>query len=300
MDVQKARYLIALAEHGGFGRAAKAVGLTQPAFSRSIQSLEQELGVPLVDRHGRRMQLTPAGELMVERGRRVLRELAEAHRALAALVQGETGHVRLGVAPLPAARVLARFLRDTARARPGVRIEIERRSTPELVELLRAERIDVLVGDQRSVPLASDLHVERVGPWRAAFLVRAGHPLLDGRTVALKRLRQWPIASPALSPAGTRLALESLGAAIDPVRDVTITTDDLGVLSELACESETVIVANPDALRSRLESGALVQLDVAGAGTLGGTTVLVRLAWRTLPAAVEPLYRIGREKPARR
>jgi DNA-binding transcriptional LysR family regulator len=285
MDVQKARYLIALAEHGSFSRAAIAVGLTQPAFSRSIQSLEHELGVRLVDRRGRRIQLTPAGQLTAERGRRVLKELSEAHRALARLVQGETGLVRIGAAPLPSARLLGRFLRETTAQRPEVQVLVDVASTSTLVGLLREERIDVLVGDGRDVPLADDLVVDRVAPWGASFLVRAGHPVLDGRPASLARLRRWPIAGPDLGPAGAGL--------------VTIVSNDLGMLVELARSGETVIVADPDGLAPRIAAGELVRLDVPDAGPIGGTTVLARLAWRTLPAAVEELYRIARADAAR-
>ncbi|HEX5819390.1 MAG TPA: LysR family transcriptional regulator [Gemmatimonadales bacterium] len=296
MDVQKARYLIALAEHGSFSRAADAVGLTQPAFSRSIQSFEHELGMRLVDRRGRRIQLTPAGELAAERGRRVLKELSEAHRALARLVQGETGRISLGVAPMPSARLLTRFLREMTVSRPGVQVSVEFRTTSELLEMLHAQRIDVLVGDERSVPPSDDVLVERVAPWRARFLVRAGHPILQEPSPGVERLVAWPIASPGMSPEGARSVLDLLGPASDPSRLVSIRTNDLAVLAELAQQSDTIIVANPDALASQLASGELVALDVPGTDALGGVTVLARLSWRTPPSAAEVLYRIAREE----
>jgi DNA-binding transcriptional LysR family regulator len=296
MDVQKARYLIALAEHGSFSRAADAVGLTQPAFSRSIQSFEHELGMQLVDRRGRRIQLTPAGELAAERGRRVLKELTEAHRALARLVQGETGRISLGVAPMPSARLLTRFLKEMAVSRPGVQVSVELRTSSELLEMLHAQRIDVLVGDERSVPASDEVLVERVAPWRARFLVRAGHPILQEPRPGMERLVAWPIAAPSLSPEGTQSVLDLLGPATDPSRLVSIRTNDLAVLTELAQQSDTIIVANPEALAAPLASGALVQLDVPGTDALGGTTVLARLSWRTPPSAVEVLYRVAREE----
>jgi DNA-binding transcriptional LysR family regulator len=294
MDVQKARYLIALAEHGSFSRAAGAVGLTQPAFSRSIQSFEHELGMRLVDRRGRRVQLTPAGELAAERGRRLLKELSEAHRALARLAQGETGRISVGVAPMPSARLLTRFLREMAANRPGVQVSVEFRTTSELLEMLHTQRIDVLVGDERSVPPSDEVLVERVAPWRACFLVRAAHPILQVPMPGIEGLAAWPIASPGLSPEGVRSVLDLLGA--DPMRLVSIRTNDLAVLAELAQQSDAIIVANPDALASQLASGELVRLDVPGTETLGGTTVLARLSWRTPPSAAEVLYRIAREE----
>ena len=295
MDVHKARYLIALAEHGSFSRAAEAVGLTQPAFSRSIQALEHELGVRLVDRRGRRLQLTPAGALTVERGRRILKEISEAHRALERLLQGETGRVRLGAAHMPSARLLARFLREMAACRPEVHVTVELRSTTELVELLRTERIDVLVGDARSVPPSDEILVERVQTWRAAFMVRAGHPILSGGEITLERLAHWPIATPHVSPEGVRAALDLLGLGAVPPNAVTLSANDLNLLVDVACGSDTVIVTNPDGLADHVAARSLVELDVPRASGLGGTTVLARLAWRTLPSAVDELYRIARE-----
>ena len=81
MTLVQLRHLLALADSGSFSRAAEAVCLTQPALSRSIQTLEDELGQPLFDRLGRHSELTPFGRAMAARARQVLDD-ADALRAL--------------------------------------------------------------------------------------------------------------------------------------------------------------------------------------------------------------------------
>ena len=77
MNLNQLRHLIALAEHHTFSKAAEALFLTQPALSRSIQTLEQELDVKLVDRDGKRNTLTAYGALVAERAARILLEARE-------------------------------------------------------------------------------------------------------------------------------------------------------------------------------------------------------------------------------
>ena len=71
MNLQQLEHLLALAETGSFSRASEKVHLTQPALSRSIQMLEQELGMPLIDRIGKRNELTPFGAMVLARARRI-------------------------------------------------------------------------------------------------------------------------------------------------------------------------------------------------------------------------------------
>lgn len=81
MDFQKLKHLLAVVEHGTFSRAADKVNLSQPALSRSIQALEAELGLPLLDRGTRQVRLTPYGACVAERARRMRYEEAEIGRA---------------------------------------------------------------------------------------------------------------------------------------------------------------------------------------------------------------------------
>src|SRR3954470_19455082 len=96
MDLRQLQYFAALAEHRHFTRAAESIHVAQPALSQQIRRLEDELGVPLVDRTTRRVALTDAGEVLVGRARRVLAEVDAARAEMADLAGLRSGHVVLG------------------------------------------------------------------------------------------------------------------------------------------------------------------------------------------------------------
>ncbi|MFM7704243.1 MAG: LysR family transcriptional regulator, partial [Rubrivivax sp.] len=103
MTLVQLRHLIALAETGSFSRAAERVHLTQSALSRSIQSLEEELGVALVDRVGRRAELTPVGRETLEEARRLVLDAQDLQERAVAVSRGRLGTLRLGMGSGPAA-----------------------------------------------------------------------------------------------------------------------------------------------------------------------------------------------------
>ena len=97
MDTQKLRHLLAIVEHGTFSDAARAVHLTQPALSRSIRALEDELRAQLFDRGARRARLTVFGELVAERARRMRLEETQLRRDLELLRGGQEGALAIGL-----------------------------------------------------------------------------------------------------------------------------------------------------------------------------------------------------------
>src|SRR5919206_4362757 len=113
MDLRQLRYLVALADERHFTRAAAREHVAQPALSQQIRKLEAEVQLPLVERTTRRVQLTEAGELLVARARRVLREIEAAQAELSRMAGVQTGHVTVGaihtMMPVDLSLLLARF-----------------------------------------------------------------------------------------------------------------------------------------------------------------------------------------------
>ncbi|MBG4654726.1 LysR family transcriptional regulator, partial [Pseudomonas aeruginosa] len=102
MDLRQLRYFIALAEHRSFVRAADAMGITQPAFSRSIQGLEQELGCQLVDRGSKDLRPTPEGQVVLQHALSLVQGSANLIHEIAQLNKLDAGELRFGSGPAPA------------------------------------------------------------------------------------------------------------------------------------------------------------------------------------------------------
>lgn len=132
MDLRHLRALVAAVEAGGFARAAARLGISQPALSRQVGVLEQELGVRLFDRVGRRVELTADGEDLVRRSRRVLDEADALVDRARALTRGETGVLRVGATPQMIENLLAPFLAHHRRRHTGVEIHLVEDGTARL------------------------------------------------------------------------------------------------------------------------------------------------------------------------
>lgn len=143
MELRQLRYLLAVADERHFTRAAAREHVAQPALSQQIRRLEDEVGLPLVERTTRRVALTDAGELLVARARRILAEVESAHTELQALRGIQAGRVTIGsmhtMGPVDLAMALAVFhVRH-----PGVELTVREHSSEELAELLRGDELDM-------------------------------------------------------------------------------------------------------------------------------------------------------------
>ena len=124
MNFRHLRAFAAIADAGGFARAAVRLNLSQPALSRQIHALEAELGVPLFDRIGRRVQLTSEGEDLLGRSRRLLADAESLGERARSLKTGQTGILRIGATPQVIENLLADFLAGYGRRHPGVEIHL--------------------------------------------------------------------------------------------------------------------------------------------------------------------------------
>ncbi len=294
MDLDKARHLVALADHGTFNKAAASVHLTQPAFSRSIRSLERELGVQLVDRGARQSRLTPFGEIVVERARVLLRGVRDTHRMIDALKAGAAGEIAIGLGASAAAVVLAPFLREIAAQGPTVRVRIESCTTPRLLEGLRAEQLDVVIGPYRDFAADPLLDVALIGETRAGVFVRPGHPLATAEVLDADALAAFPVFAPGLAAHVAPLLVEHLGAAGHPDRLVTLQCDDVTALAAVTARSDAVLFAMRVGVREAVQEGALVPLAVDGIDRIDFRLGIARLRDRTLPPALERFEMLAR------
>lgn len=124
MDLRHLRAFAAIVDAGGFARAAIRLNLSQPALSRQIAALEEDLGVPLFDRLGRRALLTSEGEDLLRRSRRLLSDAESLGERARALKGGLTGLLRVGATPQAMETLLAGFLARYRRRRPGVEVHL--------------------------------------------------------------------------------------------------------------------------------------------------------------------------------
>lgn len=281
MNIRHLEHLLSIAETGSFSRAAERSFMTQSAFSRSIRSLEDELGGRLIDRIGKRNELTALGQDVVERARGIVLAAEELRRNAARFADGNGGAIRVGLGSGPGAMLMTPLLCHVATHHPGVRVSITRGSTELQLVQLRSRELEALVVDARRIAPAPDLRIEAIGEMRTGFICRAGHPLARRRRPTLADVLAYPVATTPLSGEVSRLLVEQLGPRADPDTMATLRCEDLNSLVDTVSRTNAVMLGIVAAAREAIAAGKLKALALEPAVTVTASFAYVTLAGRT-------------------
>ncbi|MCM0020842.1 MAG: LysR family transcriptional regulator [Tagaea sp.] len=146
VEIAHLRAFLAVADLGGFGRAASSLKISQPALSARIRDLERKTGVTLFDRTTRRVELSAAGREFLPQARKLLGDLEAALRGLGDLAQRKRGHVAIACAPLLAQVLLPDLVAKFVRRYPGIEVSLIDVPTDRIVEKVRSGEADLGVG----------------------------------------------------------------------------------------------------------------------------------------------------------
>lgn len=172
---------------GGVSNAARALHRSQPAISRRIALLEQELGVPLFERVAGRTRLSDAGRVMVPYAERAVAAAQDAENAIRALRRQNAGPVSLAVVGTLAGGRLSHILKRFAREHPGVDIKLQTATSAEVSDLIR--RGEATIGLRYDMDRLRDLDYERLGSEQLHVVCAPDHPLAGRRVARLADLR---------------------------------------------------------------------------------------------------------------
>jgi len=188
VDLRQLRYFQAVAEELNFSQAARRLRIAQPALSRAVQELEQELGVVLMDRNRRSVSLTPAGTALLQETGRLLEQTEEMKRRVQRIAVGEEGELRLGYIGPPTQNFLGRVLTEFHARHPRVNVLLEERTPERVCEMVARGRLSI--GLTRPVlsgrALGLSMAVLRREPLWA--VLTAGHPLAAHADVKWRQL----------------------------------------------------------------------------------------------------------------
>ena len=186
MNFRDLRYLVALADHKHFGRAATASFVSQPTLSTQIRKLEDELGVSLVERAPRRVMLTPIGREIAERARKVIAEVEQMGEIARRSQDPEAGTVRLGIFPTLAPYLLPHVLPAVRKRFPRLELLLVEEKTDQILARLRDGRLDAGV---LALPIHDDqLQVEPLFDEPFVLAVPQQHALAQRGSLKLRDL----------------------------------------------------------------------------------------------------------------
>jgi DNA-binding transcriptional LysR family regulator len=187
MELRHLRYFLSVAEHLNYSEASRRLHVAQPAISQTILDLEKELGVSLLLRTRRTVELTAAGKAFLEEALEIVRRSESAKGAAQRAARGEIGALSIGYLPCTG-QILPDLIRTYRGRFPNVTIELHEMSHEQQLEAFDDKRINL--GFLRSIPreLESDFNVELVYNDRLEIAMPSKHPLAKNKAVHLKDL----------------------------------------------------------------------------------------------------------------
>lgn len=254
MDLRQLRHFAALADYRSFVRAAEAINLSQPAFSRSIQTLERDLGCELVERSGREFRLTGQGQLVLQHARRLLAGSQALYNELLQYNGLTSGELHFGSGPYPAQLLVPEALAEFIDAHPAIRTGFHQGDWEQLAQWLKEEQIEFIVADSRYFSGDPQYRVQLLSQRRGRFFCRAGHPLAGQAQLKLAALLDYPVAGTRIPP-----MIRKILADIQGVSDFTPSVEcaQFDTIRRVVMRSDAVGIATMEALAEWLEQGAI-------------------------------------------
>jgi len=255
MELRQIQYLLTVAEAGSFTRASLELGVAQPALSRQVKKLEEELGVALLYRHGRGVSATPAGESLLQSARSILAQLDAAVLSISALKEDLAGTAAIGMPPT-VGRVLSIPLAHHFRENfPKVGLRIVEAYSGTVLELLRTGRIDAaLIYDSVGIrPLQAEPLVQE-------DLILIGRPSdrppLKGKAVAFESLGKIKLVLPSPTHA-LRMRIEEICRREKVALTPELEVDGLHSMLESARDGLGYTIIQASAVQNELGHGIL-------------------------------------------
>jgi LysR family hydrogen peroxide-inducible transcriptional activator len=305
MNLQELRYLVAVAEHRHFGRAAEACNVSQPTLSSQIRKLEAELGVTLLERTNKRVDITPVGSQILAHAQRALSEAGQMEAVARAARDPLVGPLKLGVIPTLAPYLMPILLKPLRLAYPGLTIELWEDQTRALIDGLRNHRLDAaLLATAPDAPEITEIALFEE-PLLAALPL--DHPLAHARIVNEESLAEEMLvladghclATHALAacgkPATARNISSSQRSALSPQRSSLQGSMQAATLETLV---NLVAAGYGATLIPALAAGSLAQRGIALRPLAGRSSRTIRLASR--PGFPRPQALRALEKTIRR
>jgi DNA-binding transcriptional LysR family regulator len=304
LELRHHRHALALAEHRNFLRAARALEISQPALSRSIQELERRMGATLFSRARGGVEATDVGRIYLAKARAVIVQSGDLEREMHLIRGLEIGKLRFGAGVYPSEMFVARAMARMAKAHPSVKLTAVSNSIDTLLQMLRRREIDFAIGDQKTAEAERGLRVTPLAWHRGHLVVRAGHPLLGGSAFKLKDVLRYPLTLTTRVPhdllsnflqgeggkgeggkRGSRRASATLPA---------ITCDSPAMMKAIVAESDAIGLMPMSLIAREVADGSLVALPTE-APWLGRAFAIIELEDRSLSPSAEQFLRFVRE-----
>ncbi|MBP1845830.1 LysR family pca operon transcriptional activator [Rhizobium petrolearium] len=257
-------------------RAAEILNVSQPAVTKTIRELEEALGVAVFEREGRGIRITRYGEVFLRHAGAALTALRQGMDSVSQELFDSAPPVRIGALPTVSTRIMPRAMMLFLAEKTGSRVKIVTGDNSVLMEQLRVGDLDLVVGRLASPEKMAGLSFEHLYSEQVVFIVRPGHPLLDGRRSIFEGLADYPVLMPTrgsiIRPSVEQFLIAN-GVATLPVQVETI-SDAFGRV--FVRSSEAVWIISAGVVAGDVADGTLATLPIDTSETRGPVGLTIR------------------------
>ena len=265
MELRQLLAFVTLAETHNFTRAAETLSLTQPAVTRQIGGLEAELGTRLLDRLGRRVELTASGQALLPYATEVLRLTDEAHRKVLDINHGDAGRLSIGASSTAATYMLPPVLNAFRTAYPQIQLSVATGPSPRVSEMVRAGVVDLgIVMDYQD---EAGISAVVLANYAICLAVSPTHPLASGGAQQPITLADALSGMPLIvmqEGATLRTYVERLLAESGIAFHASIELDNVEAIKKMIEAGIGISILPEIAIGSERAAGKLVALSLAG------------------------------------
>jgi DNA-binding transcriptional LysR family regulator len=244
IEIRLLRNAIALAEYRNYARAAKALSISQPTLTRSIQLLEARLGCALFDRKSRVVLPTPVGKEMLKHARLVVASSLALKEGIRQFQGLEEGSLTIGVGPYAASILVGQTLGRFNKLHPGIRVTAMIDDWVNLPRRLKEREFDFVLMETSQLQTDHDLEIRPLLPHKGFLFCSGTHPVLKGKSFSLKNLTRYPFVLPTLP----QRLLNTFGRMLQTAGDETVSTDHLSLIQSNDVSLIRNTVANSQAI----------------------------------------------------
>ena len=263
------QHLLILMKYAHFGRAARALNISQPALTKSIQALEADLGATLLDRRRGALTLTVFGELVIERSKSLLTPEEDLRREIGLLAGHETGSLKIALGPYPSVTSGYAGIARLHALHPKIGISVHVTGWREVANQVTARTVDLGIAEIGGLAESEQFTTELIAQHRAHIFCRPGHPVLKRGRVSLLPLLDFPWVATRLPARIARGLPASLGASgmIDPINGDFVPAIEIDVpmqISEFLAESNAIAFASLSMMEVDLKARRVVVVPTKG------------------------------------
>ena len=290
MNFKQLNHVVTLSETLNFSKAAERVFLSQSALSKSIQAIEQEIGIEIFDRTRNTVSVTPAGRFVVEHARHLLSEIRNFHKNLEYLKTGEQGTIRVGSGPFPAKCFLHTAIRELQALYPKISLDIRIDNWNNLLLQLKEGEIDYFIADIRNLADDPVLKITPIGGLTVALFCDADHPLIrqdPSRKIKPREILGYTFASVSLPALVFSEFKHSLGLDHNDLFSVNFKCDDIALINRLIPDSDIIFVSSNLMMEQAMREGSAVKLNLPMTRNRFGEWALVQIKDQKLVPGAE-------------